>query len=386
MRVLHTADWHVGKTINRQYRYDEMRDVLGEIVGIAEDWEIDVAVIAGDVYETKAPSGEAENVVYGTLLQLSQLGIPVVIVRGNHDHEKRWRAIEPLLDRFDVRVVPTVRRPDEGGVLEVEGRNGEPLQIAALPWVGKRRYATAESMMNPDREPHSEYAEGVSALLDHLAAELDTEKCNMLAAHVFVSGAIPGGGERPLVIGETYGIPPQAIPQVQYAALGHVHRPQEIGEAPVPTRYCGSPLQFDFGEVGYENSVTVVDLEAGQPAKVEEVTLTEGRSLRNVHGTLEELEEMTDAVGDDYLRVHLECEKPQPGMGDQVRDLLPNVVEVRLEYPEKEERQEHESLRDLTPRKQFARYLSDRYGGKPDEEFLDLFDELLDEVEGGYAS
>jgi exonuclease SbcD len=381
MRILHTGDWHVGKTIARRSRIDESKEALEGVLRIALEREVDAALVCGDVFEHLSPSPEAEQLVYEALLGFEKEKIPVVLLAGNHDHPQRWRAIEPLLARFSVHVVPDVRRPNEGGIIELAARDGlTTAQIAVLPWVTERRLVGAAELMGLPGQPYQTYASEVARLLEALCTPFEPDKCAILAAHLYISGAIPAGSERPLTIGDLYAVAPHAIPATaQYVALGHVHRPQRVPGVAVPARYAGSLLQLDFGEAGQEKSLVVIDLEPGKPAKIEEIPFNAGRELVDVRGTLEELNEFASNAGDAYLRVHLVCERPQPGLGDQVREILPNALEVRLEY-ERSNGEARVDLTQLSPRQLFARYYAERYGAKADRELLDLFDRLLDEV------
>jgi DNA repair protein SbcD/Mre11 len=382
MKFLHTGDWHVGKTLARRSRIDEAQEALASVVTVAVEHEVDAVLVCGDVFEHLSPSPEAEQLVYEALLRFEREHIPVVLLAGNHDHPHRWRAIEPLLARFSVHVVPEVRRPDEGGLIELAARDGSTsAQIAALPWVTERRLVGAAELMGLPGQPYQTYASEVARLLEALCAPFDHEKCNVLAAHLYISGAIPAGSERQLTIGDLFAVAPQAIPATpQYVALGHVHRPQRVPGVAVPARYAGSLLQLDFGEAGQEKSLVLVELEPGKPAKVDEIPFKAGRQLIDVRGTLDELEQYASSADDAYLRVYLVCQSPQPGLGDQVREILPNALEVRLEYERSDGDRRGPDLRQLTPRQLFARYHDERYGAKARRELLDLFDRLLDEV------
>src|SRR5262249_16942066 len=140
--------WHVGKPLARRQRLDEATSALKEIVTIADDERGDAVLVCGDIYEYLAPTPEAEAIVYETLLALERLRIPVVIIPGNHDAPKRWSAVAPLLQRFSVFVISEVRRPDQGGIVEVPARDGSMVtQIAALPWVSERRIVSAVELM-----------------------------------------------------------------------------------------------------------------------------------------------------------------------------------------------------------------------------------------------
>jgi len=380
MRLLHTSDWHVGRTIHRRQRLDETKAALSEIVEIAQREEVDLILLCGDIFESFSPSAEAERVVYDTLLAFSSAGIPVVYLAGNHDYARRLAAVEGLLRAIDVHAVPSVRRPKEGGIIELEARSdGAEVQIAALPWVPERALFGAEEMMGLQGEPHQAYAERLGELINALCV-FDADKVHVLAAHLFVSGAKPGGGERDLTMGQVFAVSGATLPtSPQYIALGHVHRAQ-VAPGTGLARYAGSPLQLDFGEAGQQKSVTIVDLEPGRPAKTRQVDLNEGRELLDVEATLDTLEEV-DIDPEAYLRVFLECEGPTPGLVDRVRDVLgENVVEVRLVYEREDPEKRAAELKRMSPEKLFARYYQRRHGSKADESLTKLFSELYEEV------
>lgn len=386
MRLLHTGDWHVGRTLHRRHRLDECETVLEEVVGIAESESVDVVLVCGDVFEHYAPSAEAERIVYKTLLDLRATGAEVIVVPGNHDNPKRFGAVESLLGAAGVRVVPEVRRPDEGGVVEVTIDGGSRLQVACLPWVAERVLYTAADLMRDQEEPYKEYAEELSALITALCSKLDADAVTVLAGHVFVSGAAVGDGERDLTIGQIFAINPAALPTtVQYIALGHVHRPQNVPGAATPARYAGSLLQLDFGEAAQGKSVTIVDAEPGRPVKLREQPLSSGRQLLQVRGSLAELERHQDTRDSAWLKVELVCDGPQPGLADEVREILPHALEVRLDYPREDAAKRAGELRRLSPRDLFARYFRERHGADAHEDVIQLFDELLEEAGGAPA-
>lgn len=380
MKILHTSDWHVGKTLARRSRLDEARDVLAEIVEVAEREAVDAVLVCGDVFEQQAPSAEAEAVVYETLVEFERREIPVLLLPGNHDNPHRWKALEPLLGRFTIHVVPEVRRPDGGGIVRIPARdNSTELQVAALPWVFERRLVGARELMGLPGEVFQTYAEEMAVLIEALCEPLDPSVCTAFAGHLFVSGSRPGEAQRGLTIGQLYAVTTQALPDVQYAALGHIHRPQRIPGAARPAYYAGSPLQLDFGEVDQEKCINIVELRPGEPADVQSIPLSRGRRLCDMRGTLEELEAQRDSVGDSFLRVTVVCNGPLPGLGDEVRALFPNALDVRLDYP-REDVPTGTPIRGLTPREQYARFLKEKYGAEPDDSELDLFEELLTEA------
>jgi exonuclease SbcD len=381
MKILHTADWHVGKPLARRQRLDEVAAALNEVVVIAHDENVDAVLVCGDIYEYLVPAPEVETIVYETLLALERLRIPVLIIPGNHDAPRRWSAIAPLLQRFSVFVVCEVCRPNEGGVVEIPARDGSmTAQIAVLPWVTERRIISAVELMGLAEAPNQLYADEMGRLMKALCAGLDPKKCSLFAGHLFVSGAQLGGGERTLTVGQIYGVTAQALPQVQYVALGHVHRPQRVSGCAVPARYAGSLLQLDFGETEQKKSVAIVELKPGRPALVREIPITAGRRLLDVSGTMEELATYRDKEESAFFRVTLKCDGPRPGLADEVRERLPNAIEVKLDYP-RNTVDPLETLRGILPREQFARYHIERYGSPASDAMLALFDELMDRAD-----
>ncbi|MFQ6019966.1 MAG: exonuclease SbcCD subunit D, partial [Dehalococcoidia bacterium] len=227
-------------------------------------------------------------------------------------------------------------------------------------------------------------AERVAAMIGHLAKAFRPPTVNVLVGHIMMSGALvgPGGGERPLHLGDVYAVDPQRLPSTAgYIALGHLHRPQEV-TAPATARYAGSLLQLDFGEQGQPKSVAIVDAHPGQPPQVELVPITAGRGLRDMGGTLAELPRLAGQVGDDYLRVTVHVEHPVPGLAEQVREVLPNAVAVEAKYPHAEPREDSRELGRLTPEELLQRYYRQVHGGGLPQPLLALFRRLQEEVYG----
>ena len=136
MKFLHTADWHTGKTLKGRDRLEEQRAVLGEIVRIAGEQQVDAVLIAGDVYDSTAPSAPAQQLVVKTLLGLRRAGAEVIAIAGNHDHGPTFEAYRPLMGEVGITLVGGARPPDKGGVIRFRARStGEDVQLAVLPFL-----------------------------------------------------------------------------------------------------------------------------------------------------------------------------------------------------------------------------------------------------------
>ena len=382
MKILHTADWHVGRTLRGHSRADEHGAVLDEIVGIARDETVDLVLVAGDQFDRTVPSPESEEIVYDALLRLARTGAQVVVIAGNHDNPRRLKAVRPLLELANVTSASRVAPPDRGGVVDLSTRSGETARIALFPFQSKRGIVRAEALMTGDPDDHQkDYADRCRAIARALCAEFTPDTVNLVLAHLTVVGAATGGGERTAHIFDYY-VPADIFPvEAHYVALGHIHKPQVIpGRCPI--RYAGSPFALDFGETHGEHCVMLVEAELGKPARVEQVPLTSGRALSTIRGSALELERQVGTTGDDFLRVYVE-EAPSPGLAERVREMFPHAVDVIVVRPGETatERKviDPGELRD--PRTQFQRYLDER--GIEGGELTKLFAELLEEE---YAS
>jgi exonuclease SbcD len=379
VRLLHTGDWHVGRTLRGRSRADEHRAVLAEVVGIVREREVDLVLVAGDLFDTAAPTPEAEKIVYGALLDMARAAAHVVLIAGNHDNPRRLEAIEPLLELTNIHALPALARPQEGGVLRLEVR-GEPVAVALLPFLSQRAIVRADDLMAGDAADHAaSYADRTARIVERLCAELPAGAVHVLLGHAMVHGGVMGGGERSAHTIFEYSVPATAFPPtLHYVALGHLHRAQKLPAA-CPAWYAGSPLQLDFGEIEDVKSVNVIEVEADRPAKVTAVPLTKGRQLRTVRGTVDELSGLAETFGGAFLRVEVD-EQPAPGLADRVRELLPDAVEVRILRRDAElaAGDGRGSRLSRSPGELFAEYLKER--GEESPQLTALFAELLEEA------
>jgi exonuclease SbcD len=331
VRLLHTADWHVGKSLKGISRLDEQEQVLREVVRIAREQEVDAVLVAGDLYDSAAPNAAAQRLVVRTLMALAGTGAEVVVIAGNHDHAATLDAYRPFADAAGITLVGAVRTAETGGVVEFTTRGGERATVAVLPFLSQR-YAVraAELVANTPAENTSAYDQQLREIIGALTGGFRTDAVNLVMAHLTVLGGTFGGGERAAQSIFEYSVPAAVFPaDAHYVALGHLHRRQALA-APAPVHYSGAPLSVDFGEQDNTNVVLLVEATPTTPARVTEVPITAGRRLRTLHGTVDELAALRDTVGDDLLRVWVR-ERARAGLREEVTDLLPNALEVRID-------------------------------------------------------
>jgi DNA repair protein SbcD/Mre11 len=379
MRILHTSDWHVGKVLKGRTRHEEHIRVLGQVVEIARTEQPDLVIVAGDLYDTAAPGPDSTRVVTRALTALRQTGAQVVAIGGNHDNGPALDALRPWAEAAGIVLRGSIRdNPDE---LLITGSTtgGERWQLVALPFLSQRYAVRAAEMYElTAAEASQTYADHIARLIARLSRSFaEPGLVNLLTGHLTVVGASTGGGEREAHTVMGYAVPATVFPSnAHYVALGHLHRSQQV-IGPCPVRYSGSPLAVDFGEEENVCSVAVVDVSADKAARVRDVPVTSAKTLRTVRGTLEQL--ATVNLPDAWLRVFIR-EAPRIGLREDVQELLPNALEVRIDpdmVPDPRAAQMAQR-QGRTPRQLFGDYLDSR--GSTEDDVRELFDQLYDEV------
>ncbi len=299
LKILHTADWHLGKRLQEYSRLEEQKLVLDEICQIADRESADLVLLAGDIFDSFNPVHEAVELLYKTLRRLSKNGTrPIIAISGNHDSTQFVEAPDPLAremgilfySRYD-SVIP-VGRLDSGveitqsgsGFVEIKvPAHGFPIRVILAPYaneVSLRAYLGEE---NREGEFRNLLSQGWKAIADRYC---DPSGVNLFLGHFYfmAEGEKPEAepeSERPILhVGGTQALFTQNIPaQIQYAALGHLHRYHALGAHSIPAVYSSSPLAYSFGEAEQEKNVVIIEAEPGKPVSFRPVGLKEGRTL-----------------------------------------------------------------------------------------------------------
>ena len=390
MRILHTSDWHVGKVLKGRDRNDEHEAVLRSIIGMARDEDVDLVLIAGDLFETSVPSPRAQGLVMRALLALRADGRQVVAIAGNHDNAALLDGVyRPVLGELGLHVLGAPKSPDSGGTLHLTTRSGEQATIAAMPFLNQRYAVRAAELILHEAAEHAlDYARRVAAIVGALTAEFTADSVNVVMAHATLLGGRRGGGEREVQTSFEYEVPASIFPSsAHYAALGHLHRQQEI-PAPCPAFYSGSPLAIDFGEEANEPAALIVTAAPGIRADARRVGISGSRRLRTLRGPLDQVIAEGEQAGDAYLRVIL-AESARAGLGDLVREKLPNALEVQLDEahrprPGVRGSEGKPSRAGRSPVQLFGDYLREQ--DVADERVERMFAELLEEITDGRES
>ncbi|MEU9507710.1 exonuclease SbcCD subunit D [Micromonospora sp. NPDC048170] len=381
MKILHTSDWHVGKVLKGQSRAEEHKRVLAGVIDVARAEAPDLVIVAGDLYDTAAPTPEATRLVTRALTALRRTGADVVAIGGNHDNGQALDALRPWAEAAGITLRGGVRENPDEHVIDGTTAGGERWRLAALPFLSQRYAIRAVEMYDlTAAETTQTYADHLGRVLGRLTESFtEPDRVHLVTGHLTVVGATTGGGERDAHTVLGYAVPATVFPgTAHYVALGHLHRSQRV-QGPCPIRYSGSPLAVDFGEQENVPSVTIVEVTATTAAQAREVPVTAATALRTVRGTLAQLAEM--AVPDAWLRVYVR-EQPRAGLREEVQELLPQALEIRIDpelVPAPGSGTRVAQRAGRSPRQLFADYLDSR--GQADDGVRELFDELIEEVE-----
>jgi exonuclease SbcD len=280
MRLLHTSDWHIGRSLHGADLLAEQEEVLSGLARVVAEESVDVVLVAGDVYDRAVPSADATAVLDRVVGRLLAAGSQVVLTPGNHDSARRLGTFSQLLTAAGLHVRAGTPALDEPVLLG--DRHGE-VAVYGLPYLEPE--VARHELGVPEARSHGAV---LAAAMDRVRADLFLRPGvrSVVLAHAFVGGGAPSESERDICVGGVDLVPEAVFDGVDYVALGHLHRPQTLTAR---LRYSGSPLPYSFGEAGHGKQVWLVDLDAAGLAEVRAVPLPLPRPLQVLTGGLEEL-------------------------------------------------------------------------------------------------
>lgn len=330
MRILHTADWHLGRVLKGMERTGEIAGALDALIELVRSEHIDLVLVAGDLFDRAVVSAEAEATAFSFFLGLRECGVPALVISGNHDSRERLAALAPLLALTGAEVAARLSLREEGGV-----RRYPWGEAALMPFLSERRLVRAAGLLEGDASQwKGHYAEGMRRIIDNLTAGF-SDRLGLLMAHLTAEGANLrlGGGEFSFYVSNSYAVPVSYLPTTAaYVALGHIHRQQLVSEAPAAW-YPGSLVQLDFGE-GEEapRGALLVELELGLPARVHPVEARWGRSLRTFRIPLTELDQrLAEVERFSGLKKLVIQGQGNPALRERIYQEVDGVLEVRFE-------------------------------------------------------
>lgn len=408
MRILHTADWHFGKTIEGRDRLPEQMAFVEELCDICTKERVDLILVAGDVFQSPNPSAAAEELFYYAMDKLSDNGRRgIVIVAGNHDNPERLCAASPLAGRLGITLAGLPKEelsptgPVAGRVYRVNGGQAwlelavpgvdHTAVIAALAYPSEGRLKEVLSQSLEDKDLRQGYNDRLTSLFRLLNNQFRLDTVNLAISHVYVHGGIESDSEQQIQIGGAYAVDPLVFPAAaQYVALGHLHRPQYVGGTLMPCRYAGSPLAYSFSEIGQAKSVTLIDVRPGKKPDIYEVPVTTGRPLARWRATggLRQVREWVAAGRDKNAWIEVELEIDKGLTLDEIQELRAlhtGFVTIRpvISLPVCESEAEKIRLNSLPLNELFIRFYKQQNGGlAPDSKLVELFLDISQDLLG----
>ena len=329
MKILHTSDWHLGRTLHKVDLHEHQAAFLDWLVALVKAEQVDVVVIPGDIYDRAVPAVTSVKLLDSALARLAETGATVVLTSGNHDSPERLGFGRSLM-RSGIHLltdVPGIEHP-----VSVEDEHGEVL-FFGLPYLEPDRART--ELVADGEPPLARSHEAVTrAALErvHERAAAHPGARTVVLAHTFVTGGEASESERDLSVGGVDSVPAGVLGGIDYLALGHLHGCQDLTRAVgAPAWYSGSPLAFSFSERRHRKSVLLVEL--GAPAEngraavsVERIQNPVPRPLTELRGTLEEILDHRDEHGGDWIKAVVTDPARPAHLQEQLREAYPHLL------------------------------------------------------------
>ncbi|MDD6058062.1 MAG: exonuclease SbcCD subunit D [Clostridiales bacterium] len=383
MKIFHLSDLHIGKQFYHYSMVQEQRHILGQVVALVEEEKPDAVILAGDIYDSAIPSAEAVSVFDAFLTALCKVKArpTVLMIAGNHDSAKRLDFARSILAEHRVYIagLPPMEKEEFIQRVTLEDAYGE-VDFYLLPFV-KPSYV--RGLLDETALTYNDAVRGVIA-----REEIDESRRNVLVSHQFytASGSVPKTCDSEIrLTGGIENVDVGALECFDYAALGHIHRPQKIGKEHY--RYCGTLLPYSVSEAEDEKSVTVVELFGkGEPLKIRTLPLSPLRGVRRLTGTLAEVLQKGECFGHDYVSITLtdEVEAYEPKV--RLEEKFNRILEIRIDNARTRKLLDFtEEVREQTdPYEAFVRFFEEMNGRKMTEAEEKILQETINrEMEEG---
>ncbi len=401
MKILHTADWHLGQKFIQFDREQEHTFALNWLIELITKEEIELLIIAGDIFDIGNPPNYAQKLYYLFFKSLLSTNCEhCVVIGGNHDSPAMLGAPKELLDVFNISVISAASDNLQDEIIEIKDKNGDlKMVVAAVPFL-RDRDLKAASMQETALEKAEQIKLGIYKHYQNVAELCEKYKKTPIVAtgHLFAKGAQSSDKQDNIYVGNLENISAEQFPATfDYVALGHIHRAQKMGERE-NIRYSGSLIPLSFSEVQDQKSVTVIDFEGKKIKNIDVIPVPTFRKLRLFRGNLEEVKEKISKhnarllldENENKLRtwaeIQIESETILPNLDlqltDFVKDMYIDILKLRIVRTQQTQSQPifvHQNLKDMTEIDVFQKRLesveeSEREG------LLQSFKELLEMV------
>lgn len=375
MILLHTSDWHLGLTFRGCSFREDQKCFIDEICGIIREKSVDALLLSGDVFDRGNPNAEGQELYdYAVTRICDELGCRMLIIAGNHDSSSRLDSCRNLLRKAGLNVEGKLRR-------DVACVEFEDTDIYMLPWFTTER-ARAEFPEFEDRIDSMQAAYQV--VLDHVRSTFHPGKRHIVMSHAYIVGAETSVSDRTAVVGQAAAVDGSVFSGFDYAALGHIHGPQDISDV---IHYCGSPMKYSFGaEERQQKRVTIINT---ADMACYDVLLSELHGRATVRGTYADLckaENVTEELRHCYVRAEVTDIYVGLELAEKLGEIYPNLLEFSSRMYERDDSSvtmtiEELETQDTSPENVFGRFVTDILGGSVTEHQLEMLREAIGEYE-----
>lgn len=390
MRILHTSDWHLGQHFITKSRAAEHLAFINWLLNRICEQQIDAVIVAGDIFDTGAPPSYAREIYNRFVVEMNKLGCQLVILGGNHDSVSTLNESRELLAYLNTRVVARVEADAEDQIIVLNDQDGNPGAIlCAIPYIRPRDVVTSqadESGIEKQQalgEAIKNHYASLYALAEKKRTELSADLPIIATGHLTAMGVKSSESVRDIYIGSLEAVPSSAFPPADYIALGHIHRPQIVAQS-AHIRYCGSPIPLSFDELGTQKEVLMVEFAEGTLNQITPITVPLFQPMQVIKGDLETIEHQLSLITahqDDkpvWLCIEVDTQDYLNDLQQRIQamtaDMNVEVLQLRRARSNRQaqiERQEKETLAELTPEEVFERRLAqETFDGESEGERL----------------
>ena len=400
MKILHTADWHIGKKLHKQDLSEDFSLFIEWLCKEIELQQVDVLLVSGDVFDLANPSNEAKRLYYQSLLKLRNLGLQIIITGGNHDSPSMLNAPQAILNELNVHVIGNLPEKLEDVLIPITSKTGDvEAVVAAIPFLRNKDLQSEEVA-----KTYEERVQNLkNAIANYYAEAAEIAQTNypeipcIAMGHLFTHGVSTSESERDIQIGNQAGVEASQFGNYfSYVALGHIHQPQQV-KAEIPIYYSGSPIQLSFSERKDEKRVLLIDTEKG--FEPESIAVPSFRKLMKLKGSLAEVEQkLMNLTPNDQLTHFIEIELIEEKYNPQIVFILNNlmenfqtkgysIVKHRILFQEKQKglsdvAQPNQNLDEMNAKDVFEKRIAEtELSQEQKQHLLSNFEILLQEVE-----
>ncbi|WP_321329905.1 exonuclease subunit SbcD [uncultured Ilyobacter sp.] len=395
MKILHTSDWHLGKKLEGYSRISEQEKFMENLVRIAEGEEVDMVLVAGDIYDVPNPPSDAERLFYRGVKKLSDGGKrPVVIIPGNHDSADRLAASNPLSREMGIIIFEKPFEKKETGVYgeykvvsSVKGGveidiSGKRVYIYALPYPGEKSLGE-KFTGSEDTKKQISYSKRIGEILQEGINEKPKGVPGVIMTHIFLTGSSGDGDERSIELGGSMAVNLRDLPDADYIALGHIHRAMYFEKKRAV--YSGSPIEYRVSENRYPKKVYTAVLNGELDTEIKGIEVENYKPIKRycIDGIEKAIEKSESLQGKEEW-IYLEIDTDRPLDSSEVRAIKANKNVIEIIPKVRWETNNSFEINEYTPEnitKAFKNFYKKNRNTEPSKEIMEVFMKITGEVE-----